>query len=487
MPIYFILANSKMLVKRYRAPLRKNVKEQHLSISKSHKEIMKSLKKSKLKLKMSRIKKIHFIGIGGIGVSALAGYFLKKGYLVSGSDLVENEITKALEKLGAKIFIGKHKAKNLPKDVDLVIHTLAIDKKNVELRKAKKLKIKTLSYPQALGEITKKHFTIAICGSHGKSTTAAILGLLLIKGGLDPTVILGTTLKEFGNLNFRVGKGKYLVIEADEYKEAFLNYWPKIIVLLNMEYDHPDYFKNLKHYILAFKKFIFQLPEDGVLIANRDDKNVFKTFSKFKNKIWFSLSDKEVKKIKENLKIPGEFNVLNALSVLKIAKILKIPDKIFFKVLSQFRGSWRRLEIKKAKINNLKFILVNDYGHHPTQIRETLKAIREKFPKNKIILIYQPHQYQRTYYLWKDFLRVFKKSLFDFSIITDVYEVAGRENKKIFKKANSKKLVKEIDKKNVIYLPKEGILEFLKNNLKGEEVVVLMGAGNIYDLSKYLT
>jgi UDP-N-acetylmuramate--alanine ligase len=152
--------------------------------------------------------KIHFIGIGGIGVSALARYYLAKGYEVSGSDLVSSEITKALEKLGAKIFIGKHKAKNLPKDADLVIYSPAIEEKNPELKKAKKLKIKCQSYPQALGELTKNHFTIAVCGSHGKSTVAAMIGLILTKAKFNPTVILGTKLKEFGDSNCRIGKVK---------------------------------------------------------------------------------------------------------------------------------------------------------------------------------------------------------------------------------------------------------------------------------------
>ena len=217
--------------------------------------------------------KIHFIGIGGIGVSALARYYLKKGYIVSGSDLVASEITKALEKLEAKIFIGKHKAKNLAKDVDLVVYSPAVPKDNPELLKAKSYKLKTKSYPQALGELTKKHFTIAVCGSHGKSTVAAMIGLVLTKARLDPTVILGTKLREFRDSNCRVGKGNYLVIEADEYKESFLNYWPKVIVLLNIEYDHPDYFKNLAHYVKTFEKFVLHLPKDGILVANRDDKN----------------------------------------------------------------------------------------------------------------------------------------------------------------------------------------------------------------------
>jgi UDP-N-acetylmuramate--alanine ligase len=452
--------------------------------------------------------KIHFIGIGGIGVSALARYYLAQGHEVSGSDLVSSEITKALEKLGAKIFIGKHKAKNLPKDADLVIYSPAVEEKNPELKKARKLKIKCQSYPQALGELTKNHFTIAVCGSHGKSTVAAMIGLILTKAGLNPTVILGTKLREFGDSNFRMGSlpnikqrttnneqfsehqtsnnEQFLVIEADEYKESFLNYWPKIIVLLNIEYDHPDYFKDLNHYILAYKKFVSHLPKDGILIANKDDKNTFKTF-KNKKAIWYSLREKGSKKLRKILKIPGEFNVSNALAALKVARVLKIPDKISFKVLSQFKGTWRRFDIKKIKFSkNLEpktFTLITDYAHHPTQVKVTLKAAREKYKNKKIWCIFQPHQYQRTYYLFDDFIKVFKEHPVDKVIITDIYTVSGRESKKIMRKVNAQKLVEAINKENVIYLPKEKIIDYLKKNLRGREVVIIMGAGDIYNLA----
>jgi len=430
--------------------------------------------------------KIHFVGIGGIGVSALARYYLAHGHEVSGSDLVPSEITKSLKKLGVKIFIGKHKARNLPKDTNLVIYSPAVFENNPELKKAKKLKIECQSYPQALGELTKKHFTIAVCGSHGKSTVAAMIGLILTKAKLDPTVILGTKLKEFGDSNCRVGKSKYLIIEADEYKESFLNYWPKIIVLLNIEYDHPDYFKNLGHYILAYKKFVAHLKKDGILIANRDDKNTFLTFKR-KKVIWYSLKEKESEKLKKILKIPGEFNVSNALAALKVARTLKIPDKISFKVLSQFKGAWRRFDEKIARIPNTKYPIriINDYGHHPTQVKVTLEAAREKYKNKKIWCIFQPHQYQRTYYLFDDFVKVFKENPIDKVLITDIYTVAGRESKEIMKKVNSQKLVKAINRENVKYLPKGKIVPYLRKNLKGGEILIIMGAGDIYNLSFY--
>jgi UDP-N-acetylmuramate--alanine ligase len=182
------------------------------------------------------------------------------------------------------------------------------------------------------------------------------------------------------------------------------------------------------------------------------------------------------------LKVPGEFNVSNALAALAVARVLKIPDKISFKALSQFKGTWRRFEEHSLKIKNLKLKIINDYAHHPTQIRETLKAAREKYSKKKIWCVFQPHQYQRTYYLWNDFVKVFKEAPVDKLIITDIYDVAGREEKKIKEKINSKKLVKEIEKENVIYIPKNKVLDYLKKNLKGGEVVIVMGAGDIYKI-----
>jgi UDP-N-acetylmuramate--alanine ligase len=442
--------------------------------------------------------KIHFIGIGGIGVSALARYYLAKSHKVSGSDLVSSEITDALEKKGAKLLIGKHKAKNLPKDADLVIYSPAVPTDNPELKEAKRMSVQCstlhiLSYPQALGELTKKYFTIAVSGTHGKSTTTAMIGLLLAKASLDPTVIVGTKLKEFGDSNCRVGESNYLVIEADEHMASFLNYWPKIIVLTTIEADHLDYYKNLKNILKTFREYVRHLPNGGVLIANKDDKNIRKV-SRGPSSIQllpYSLKQKEAKKIKKLLKIPGEHNVSNALAALTVARVLKISDKISFKALSEYKGSWRRFEIKKIKCNEERaryITLVSDYGHHPTEIKVTLKAAREKFPKKKIWCIFQPHQYQRTYYLFKDFVKVFKTAPVDKLIITDIYDVAGRETPKIKKKVSSEKLVREINKKNVMYIPNsEKVEKYLKKNLRGGEVVMIMGAGDIYNLSIELT
>ena len=432
--------------------------------------------------------KIHFIGIGGIGVSALAQYYLAKGHKVSGFDLAHSEITDFLEKKGAKLL------NKTPREVDLVIYSPAV--------KPDKIKgAKLLSYPQALGELTKKYFTIAVSGTHGKSTTCAMVALILIKARLDPTVIVGTKLKEFGKTNFRIGESDYLVIEADEWQASFLNYWPKIIVLTNIVREHLDYYKNLEHILRTYKKYISHLPKDGILITNGDDKNISRIMnqeSRIKN---FSLKQKEAKKLREILKVPGEHNIYNALAALAVARALKIPDKISFKALSEYKGAWRRFEIKRGEINNKKFTIISDYAHHPTEIKATLEAVRQKFPNKKIWCIFQPHQYQRTFYLFNDFVRVFSGVLrrrvrlrltrspqdkfpIDKLIITDIYDVAGREKKEIKKKINSEELIKKINKPEALYLPRGKIKSYLRRNLRSGEVVIIMGAGDIYKLAE---
>jgi len=414
--------------------------------------------------------KIHFIGIKGIGVSALAGYYLAKGHKVSGSDLV----------------LGSHRAKNVPKDADLVIHSPAVTSDNPEIKQAKKLKIKIQTYPQALGDLTKEYFTIAVSGTHGKSTTCAMISLILMKAGLDPTVIVGTKLKEFNNKNFRIGKSKYLVIEADEWQASFLNYWPKVIVLTNIEKEHLDYYRDLKHILSTYKEYVGHLSKHDILIVNQDDKSISKLKaqnSKLQLKTQnYSLRQKESEKLRKILKVPGEHNIYNALAALAVARALKIPDKVSFKALSEYKGAWRRFEIKELKIKNLKLKIIHDYAHHPTEVKATLRATREKFPNKKIWCIFQPHQYQRTIYIFNDFVRVFSNSPIDKLIITDIYDVAGREKKKIKEKISSKELVKKIKKYEKVYLPKEKIKDYLKRNLRGGEVVIIMGAGDVYKL-----
>ena len=416
--------------------------------------------------------KIHFIGIGGIGVSALAQYYLAKGHKTSGSDLIASEITDFLTAKGVKISIG-NKKEHIASSIDLVIHSPAVKQDNPEYREAQRLGLQLKSYPEALGELTEHYITIAVAGSHGKSTTTAMIGLLMQKAGLDPTVIVGTKLKEFGGSNFLMGQGKYLVIEACEYDGSFLEYSPHIEIITNVDKEHLDYFKTFGGVKKAFRNFIVRLPVDGWLVYNKDDKSI----SPSKRAIGYSLRQKEAKKL--HLQIPGKHNVSNALASLATARILGIRDEVSFASLNEYKGSWRRFEI----IKNTPYTVVSDYGHHPNEILATLTATREKYPKNRIFCIFQPHQYQRTYYLFKDFVKIFRKVKIDQIIITDIYDVAGREEKNINEKISSKILAGKINKKNIRYMPTKDAEKFVKENIQNGDVLIIMGAGDVYKLA----
>ncbi|MBA7675583.1 UDP-N-acetylmuramate--L-alanine ligase [subsurface metagenome] len=220
----------------------------------------------------------------------------------------------------------------------------------------------------------------------------------------------------------------------------------------------------MNNILKAFRKYISHLPKDGILITDK------------------STDKKEVKKLRKILKVPGEHNVSNASIALMAARSLKIPDKVSYQALSSYQGTWRRFEIRKKD----QLTIVSDYGHHPTEVKATLKAAREKWPEKEIWCVFQPHQYQRTYYLFNDFVKVFSRTPINKIIITDIYDVAGRENKNLKKKVNSEKLVKAVKNPKVIYLAKKKIISYLKNNLQGREVIIIMGAGDIYEIDKAL-
>lgn len=443
-------------------------------------------------------KKVHFIGIGGIGMSALARYFKARKWSVSGSDLTPSGITKELAKEGIKVKIG-HKKRHIKSNLDLVVYNRAISGQNPELVAARSLGIRIIPYAQLLGMITKEYTTIAITGSHGKTTTTALTGLVLLKGGLNPTIFVGTNLKELGNKNFRLGR-KYLVLEADDFGGAFLEYSPTIAVVTNIDKEHLDFYKNFPNLKKAFLRFLTRTKNGGVFILNRDDKYLRLLRSKIgmiakKKKIrtvWYSLHDPSVQKIKKVIGIPGKHNLSNAEAAYHVGKILKIPEGEIMAAIGKYRGAWRRMEYRgTCRVSGVGCRVFDDYAHHPTEIKATLKAFREKFPDSKIICIFQPHQAERLRLLFGDFTKAF--GLADVLILLPIYKVAGRDEASRF---TSKKLADAIKRKypqkSAFYLadPKKirsCLRRFLTSHISSPtSIVVMMGAGNISDYTKYL-
>ena len=416
--------------------------------------------------------KIHFIGIGGIGVSSLAQYYLAQGWKISGSDASRSEITDELKKKGIRIFIGQ-RAKNI-KGVNLVIYSAAIKPDNAEFSQAKTKGYPLLNYAQAVGELTRKYFTIAVAGSHGKSTTTALIGLILIEAGLDPTIIIGTKLKELGNTNFRLGQSQYLVLEADEYAKAFHNYFPKIAVVTNIDKEHLDIYKNLARVLAGFKKFFGNVSADGYIVANNEDKNLKKIIDS--KVIWYSQG-------KHKLFVPGIHNQFNAEAAWQAVKLLGVKKSVADKVFKTYSGAWRRMELLSSKFRDTSSKIYSDYAHHPTEIKATLQALKEKYPHKKIICVFQPHQQDRLNRLFKEFIGAFDGA--DKTILYPLYRVKGRDtvgksSTDLVKAIRSRTLGKVRDKPNVIYADNfKNVLEFIQSDLKSNNVIVFMSAGDL--------
>ncbi len=455
-----------------------------------------------MNIDLNKIKKVHFIGIGGIGLSAVAKLMKENDKEVSGSDLSSSLMTDKLEKLGIEIQIGQSE-ENISQDIDLVIYTTAVPENNIELKKAKELKIKTITYPESLGLVFNDKYGIAICGTHGKSSVSAMAGLLLDDAKLDPSIIVGSIMPRYGS-NLKVGKSKYFVAEACEYERSFLNLDPKIIILNNIELDHTDYYKNLEDFKSAFEEFISHLPKDGGLILNGDDEKVSSIKYQVSSVVKFGFNENnnvrgcdvrfengETKfKVIYNskdlgefiLKIPGKFNIYNALGTIALGLTLKIPIDIIKKSLANYSGIWRRFEIKGEY---KKALVISDYAHHPTAVKATIKAAKQFYPDKRIFAVFQPHQHNRTMKLYKDFLNAFNSA--DVVILSEIFDVAGREKNKD-QSVSSLNLVNDIKKKleiDSIFYAKdlEETRELIDEKIKPDDVLLIMGAGDIYKIA----
>ncbi len=369
------------------------------------------------KLDLSKIKKVFFIGIGGVGVSAIARMMLLQGKSVFGSDLSENTITEDLRRLGADIKLGQG-MKLIPEDINLIIYSIAVKKYDpVFCKKLENLRIPVLNYPQMLGVVTKNKYTIAVSGTHGKTTTTAMIAKILIDAGRDPSVIVGSLLPE-SKSNLILGKSDLFVVEACEYERSFLNIKPKILIITNIEADHLDYYKNLSDIQDAFRKLISQT--GNTVVYDREDINTSTLACEYEKKDENKFVDytEYLEKVPK-LSMPGLHNRMNAAATLAVADILNIKQSDAQKSLAEFSGIWRRLE-KRGKTRE-GVIVYDDYAHHPTEIKASLQALRELYPhtndigvgvypkgNKKITVVFQPHLYSRTKALFNDFAKSFK-------------------------------------------------------------------------------
>ncbi|MDX1607994.1 MAG: cyanophycin synthetase [Candidatus Spechtbacterales bacterium] len=396
-------------------------------------------------------KNTYLIGIKGVGMTALAQILKSRGIGVMGSDTDEKFFTdEVLDKLGIEV-IENFSEGNISPDIDLVIRSQAYTKENnIEVFEAEKRGVDIITYPEALAELFNSSYGIAVCGTHGKSTTSAMLGFILEKAGFDPTVVVGSRINEWGS-NARAGNSKYFVIEADEYKSAFLRYKPKMIILTNIDFDHPDAFKNENEYRKVFEKFMSDNNEAKLI----DGRNI------------------EIKDF--NLKLPGAYNLENATLAYRAALSLGVEKSKAVEALEGFGGLARRFESYGEYRGAL---LYDDYAHHPTEIRAVLKGAKQKYPGKKIIALFQPHTYSRTEALFGEFIDALEGA--DEVYILKTYGSAREEGED----TSGKNLA---DKLNTKYFQThKDAAEFIKNKLNKDVLFLALGAGDGWEVLKLL-
>lgn len=448
-----------------------------------------------LKINMKKLN-IYIIGIGGAGTSALARLYKSQRYNVSGSDDGDGFYDDSLKKEGIEVF-KKFDAKNIPKEVDFVVHSTAFNDSNVEIAEVKNRNLKLLSYPKALGEITADYYTIAVCGTHGKTTTTGFTAHTLMSCQKDPTVIIGAPVTGWNTGGFRKGSEEFLVIEADEYQNKLALYHPKSVILTSLDFDHPDFFKDFDDYKKVFVDFVKRIPSQGFLIAYGDDQDVVKVARNAeckvitygtKHNVDVHITKRKIIRGKQYIEFSyggkdyditinlfGLHNALNAIASWTMSFVLTGYVELSNKGVSNFLGTKRRLE-KRGKLGET--LLFDDYAHHPEEIRATLSTLREVFPNKRIIAAFHPHTFSRTKALLEGFARML--DIASEVIILDIYGSAREEQGGV----SSQDLVDEINqgiqKKAYNLKDIEELAKFIKENLTEDEVFITLGAGDIY-------
>ncbi|MCI5918998.1 MAG: UDP-N-acetylmuramate--L-alanine ligase [Roseburia sp.] len=445
---------------------------------------------------------IHFIGIGGISMSGLAEILLEEHFTVSGSDAKESDLTRHLEHMGVQIFYGQ-KAENIIDGIDLVVYTAAISETNPEFARAKEVGLPMLSRAELLGQIMDNYKqSIAVAGTHGKTTTTSMISQILLQAKCDPTISVGGILKAIDG-NLRVGKSDVFITEACEYTNSFLNFRPKYSIILNVEAEHLDFFKDIQDIRHSFHLFAKNTLENGAIIINGDIEHyeelvkdlapAILTFGKTASSDFYpeniTFNEKACatydamfrgeKLMTVSLNVPGMHNVTNSLAAIALAKDLKISDESILAGLSAFGGADRRFQYKGC-VDGVT--IIDDYAHHPTEIRATLTAA-EKYPHKRLVLVFQPHTYSRTKAFLDDFADVL--SMADVVVLADIY--AAREKNTIG--ISSKDILTKLEEKGTecYYFPSFSEIEnFLLENCVNGDLLITMGAGDIVNVGESL-
>lgn len=424
---------------------------------------------------LEKIRKIHFIGIGGIGMSALARHFLEEGVVVSGSDRAPSPITEALEEEGVRFF-PKQVKKNITHDIGLVVYTEAMAHDHEELVAARALGIKMINYFEALGFVANGHYLIAIAGAHGKTTTTAMLIDIFEDAKFDPSAVVGSLRARTGS-NYRRGKSKYFIVEACEYKRDFLSLKPDILIITNIEAEHLDYYKNLDDVVDAFHTLAAKVPEDGYVVCNAKDPVVMRAVAGISAKIvdYTIFVDPLMP-----MKVPGLHNRLNAAAAMAAAAKVGIEEDLATETLERFSGTWRRFQRKGTASSGA--LVYDDYGHHPTEIKATIQGARELFPDKKIMVVYQPHMYSRTHALFDDFVDALGKA--DEVILLPIYAAREENESGVTSEMLAEKVAAQTSVQALTLF--DEAVKAAEKNTDDNSVILVMGAGDIYKVAEQL-
>jgi UDP-N-acetylmuramate--alanine ligase len=441
-------------------------------------------------------RRVHFVGIGGIGMSGIAEVLLTLGYAVSGSDLAESETTRRLRELGARMHIGPHDAAHVDGDVDVLVISSAVAYANPEVVRARDLRIPVIPRAEMLAELMRMKQGVAVAGTHGKTTTTSLIGTVLHQAGRDPTVVVGGRLRGDGT-NARIGQGSLMVVEADESDGTFLLLSPIIAVVTNIDPEHLDHFGDLERVRDAYRQFVQRVPFYGLAVLCVDNVNVrgllpqvnkrFVTYGTMPDAEWqarelrveglrtsFEVWRREQRLGAVQLQLPGRHNALNALAAFAVADELGIPWRIVAHALAEFGGVHRRFEVRGEEQGVL---VVDDYGHHPEEVRATLRAAREGFGR-RLVVAFQPHRYSRTRDLFTEFLSAFDDAAV--VLLSDIY--AAGEDK--VEGVTSEALYQALKKRghlDVRYVPERvALAEALLDVVQSGDLVVTLGAGDVH-------